>query len=263
MCTYIYIVLFCDLSFLHIDPNCSTEDLLLETPLILAVKYAKNIKERLAILDLLLKEEVNVNSENSNGDTALLLATDMQNVVVFEQLIGIKSVEIEKSNLKGDTPLIIAATHNNIEIVKKLLAHKANIYAKNKLGHNSVHVACINGSSNVLQAILKEHSLECNRILRERDLQGNTPLLLAKTAPCNASILVEYLMSINANVCVSNYHGSKLLHLYNEIDDVDLCEKIIDKHPGLLEDTNHNNETPLHIVTKLGHKDTAKLFIEK
>ena len=236
---------------------------MLETPLILAVKYARNIKERLNILDLLLKEKVNVNSENRNGDTALLLATDMQNVAVFEHLIGIKNIEIEKSNLKGDTPLIIAASHNNVEMVNKLLAHKANIYAKNKLGHNSVHVACINGSSNVLQVILREHSLECNRILRERDLLGNTPLLLAKTAPCNASILVEYLMSINADVRVSNYHGSKLLHFYNEVDDVDLCEKIIDGYPDLLEDTNHDNETPLHIATKLGYKDTARLLIEK
>ena len=236
---------------------------MLETPLILAVKYERNVKEISAILNLLLKGEVNVNSQNSNGDTALIVATDMQNIAAFEQLIGIKHIEIEKSNLNGDTPLIIAASHNNVEMVSMLLAHEANIYAKNKRGHNSVHVACINGSSNVLQVILREHSLECNRILRERDLQGNTPLLLAKTAPCNASILVEYLMSINANVQVSNYHGNKLLHLYNEVDDVDLCEKIIGKCPQLLEDVNHSNETPLHIATKLGYKDTAKLLIEK
>ena len=237
--------------------------MLLETPLILAVKYAHNAKESLTILDLLLKEEVNVNSQNSNGDTALLLATDLQNVIVFEQLIGIENIEIEKSNLKGDTPLTIAASHDNVEMIKILLAHRANIYAKNKLGHNSIHVACINGCSNVLQVILKEHSVECNRMVRERDLQGNTPLLLAKTAPCNASILVEHLMSINADVRVSDHYGNKLLHLYNKIDDVDLCEKIIGKHPDLLEVTNQNNEKPLHIATKLGHKDTAKLFIEK
>ena len=236
---------------------------MLETPLILAVKYADNANENLSILDLLLKEEVNVNLQNSNGNTALTLATDMQNVAVFEQLIGIKNIEIEKSNLKGDTPLIIAASHDNIEMTSILLAHEADIYAKNKLGHNSVHVACINGNVNVLQAILGKHSIEHSRILRERDLQGNTPLLLAKTAPSNASIIVEYLMSINADIRVSDHHGNKLLHLYNKVDDVDLCEMIIGKYPQLLEDVNYNNETPLHIATKLGYKDTAKLFIDK
>lgn len=236
---------------------------MLETPLMLAVKYAGNAKENQTILDLLLKEEVNINSQNSNGDTALILATDMQSVAVFEQLIGIKNVEIEKSNLKGDTPLIVAARHDNTEMINILLAHEADIYARNKLGHNSVHVACINGNINVLQAILGKHSVEHSRILRERDLQGNTPLLLAKIAPSNASILVEYLISINADIRVPDHHGNKLLHLYNKVDDVDLCERIIGKYPQLLEDVNHNNETPLHIVTKLGHKDTAKLFIDK
>ena len=236
---------------------------MLETPLILAVKYASNAKENLTILDLLLKEEVNVNSQNSNGDTALIFATEMQNVAVFEQLIGIKNIEIEKSNLKGDTPLIIAASHCDIEMINMLLAREANIYAKNKLGHNSVHVACKNGNINVLQAILEKHSIEHSRILRERDLQGNTPLLLAKTAPSNALILVEYLISMNADVRVSDHHGNKLLHLYNEVDDVELCEMIIGKYPPLLEDVNHNNETPLHIATKLGYKNTANLFLEK
>ena len=240
---------------------------MLETPLMLAVKYADNAKENQTILDLLLiKEEVNVNLQNSNGDTALILATDMQNVAVFEQLIGVKNVKIEKSNLKGDTPLIIAARHDNTGMINLLLAHEADIYAKNKLGHNSIHVACINGNINVLQAILEKHSIEHSRILRERDLQGNTPLLLAKTAPSNASILVEYLISINADIRVSDHHGNKLLHLYNKGDDADhhdLCERIIGKYPQLLEDVNHNNETPLHIVTRLGYKDTAKLFIYK
>ena len=240
---------------------------MLETPLILAVKYAANAKENQTILDLFLKEEVNVNSQNSNGDTALILATDMQNVAVFEQLIGLRNVEIEKSNLKGDTPLIIAARHDDTEMINMLLAHEADIYTKNKLGHNSVHVACINGNINALRAILGKHSVEHSRILRERDLQGNTPLLLAKMAPSNVSILVEYLISINADTRASDHHGNKLLHLYNKVDDVDLCERIIGKYPHdqsqLLEDVNNNNETPLHIVTKLGYKDTAKLFIDK
>ena len=237
---------------------------MLETPLILAVKYASNVaKENLTILDLLLKEEVNVNSQNSSGDTALILAAEMQNVAVFEKLIGMKNIEIEKPNLKGDTPLILAASHGDTEMINMLLAREADIYAKNKLGHNSVHVACINGNVNVLQAILEKHSIEQSRILRERDLQGNTPLLLAKTAPSNASIIVEYLMCMNAVVQVSDHHGNKLLHLYNEVDDVDLCERIIGKCPQLLQDVNHNNETPLHIATKLGYKETAKLFIDK
>lgn len=236
---------------------------MLETPLILAVKYARKTKESITILDLLLKQSVNVNWQNSNGDTALILATEMQNLVVFKRLIDVKNIEIEKSNLKGDTPLIIAAGRDNIEIISTLLTHKADIYAKNKLGHNSVHVACSSGNTNLLQVILEKHSVAISRILRERDMQGNTPLLLAKTASCNTPILVEYLISMNADVRASDHHGNKLLHLYNEIDDADLCEMILTKCPQLLRDVNHNQETPLHIVTKLGYKYTAQLLMEK
>ena len=245
------------------DPDCVTEDSMLETPLILAVKYARKAKESFTIVDLLLKRKVNINWQNSGGDTALTLATEMQHVAVFKQLINAKNIEIEKPNLKGDTPLIIAAGRDNIEIINILLTHKADIYAKNKLGHNSVHVACINGNIMLLQAILEKHAIEISRILRERDLQGNTPLLLAKTSSCNTPILVEYLMSMNADVRASDHHGNKLLHLYNEIDDVDLCEMILTKCPQLLHDVNHNQETPLHVVTKLGYKYSAQLFMEK
>ena len=245
------------------DPDCVTEDAMLETPLILAVKYARKAKESLTIIELLLNQKVNINWQNSSGDTALTLATEMQHVAVFKKLIGVKNIEIEKANLKGDTPLIIAAGRDNIDIISTLLTHKADIYAKNKLGHNAVHVACINGNINLLQVILEKHAIEISRILRERDLQGNTPLLLAKTAMCSTPILVEYLMSMNADVRASDHHGNKLLHLHNEIDDVDLCEMIIAKCPQLLYDVNHDQETPLHIVTKLGYKYSAQLFIEK
>ena len=236
---------------------------MLETPLILAVKYARKAKESLTILDLLLNQKVNVNWQNSSGDTALTLATEIQHVAVFKKLIDVKNIEIEKANLKGDTPLIIAAGRDNTDIISTLLAHKADIYAKNKLGHNAVHEACVNGNINLLQVILEKHAIEISRILRERDLQGNTPLLLAKTSFCNTPILVEYLISMNADVRASDHHGNKLLHLHNEIDDVDLCEMIINKCPQLLHDVNHDQETPLHIVTKLGYKYSAQLFIEK
>jgi len=236
---------------------------MLDTPLILAVKFARRARESLTIISLLLKQRVNVNWQNSSGDTALTLAIDMQNVAVFKQLIDVKDINIEKSNLKGDTPLIIAASRDNVEIINILLTHKADIYAKNKLGQNSIHITCITGNIMVLQAILEKHVIEISRIMRERDLQGNTPLLLAKVASCNAPILVEYLISMNADIRASDHHGNKLLHLYNEIDDVDLCEMIITKCPQLLHDVNHDQETPLHIVTKLGYKYSAQLFMEK
>ena len=246
-----------------LDPNCATEDSMLDTPLTLAVKYASKAKEGLDILDLLLKKGVNVNWQNSKEDTALMLATDMQDVAVFKVLINVEQIDIEKPNLKRDTPLIVAASHDNEEIISTLLVRKADIYAKNKLGCNAVHVACINGNKEMLQIILDNHSIEISRIQRERDLQGKTPLLLAKTASHNASILVEHLISTNADMKAADRHGNKLLHLYNQNDDADLSEMIIKKCPQLLEDTNRNKETPLHIATRLGYKDCAKLFMER
>lgn len=248
---------------IFIDTNCATEDSMLDTPLILAVKYASKAKEGLAILDLLLKKEVNINCQNSKGDTALILATDLQDVDVFRLLINVKQIDIEKSNLKGDTPLIVAASRDNKEIISTLVGRNADIYAKNKLGCNAVHVACINGNKEILQIILENHTQEINRIPRERDLQGKTPLLLAKTASCNGSVLVTYFVSMNADMRATDCHGNTLLHLYNQDDDVDLNEMIIGNCPQLLQHTNHNKETPLHIVTKLGYKDSAELFMKR
>ena len=246
-----------------LDPNCATEDNMLETPLMLAVKYACKAREGFAVLDLLLKKEVNVNWQNSKGDTALMLATDMQDVDVFKLLINVEQIDIEKSNLKRDTPLIVAASHGNEEIIHILLVRNADIYAKNKVGRNAVHVACINGNMKMLKIILDNHSVEISRIQREKDLQGRTPLLLAKTASRDASILVEYLITTNAEMLAADHHGNNLLHLYNQNDDAELSKMIIGRCPQLLKDINHNKETPLHVATKLGHIDCAKLFMER
>jgi len=249
---------------MHTDPDYVTEEAMLESPLLLSIKYTRKARDNSsAILNMLLEHKANVNWQNSSGDTALTLAADAQNIVIVKQLIGVSGIRIDISNLNGDTALHIAAFRDSIEIVSILLEHGASIYAKNKSGQNPIHVACANGNTTLLRVLLEKHSIEITRIVRERDLQGNTPLLLAKTAPVNAHILVEYLLSLNADIKASDHQGNKILHLNGEIDDLDLCEVIIAKCPQLLHSVNYEQETPLHIAAKLGYKYSVQLFLEK
>jgi len=249
---------------LHTDPDYVTEEAMLESPLLLSIKYTRKVRDNdNAILNMLLEHKANVNWQNSSGDTALTLATDVQNIVVVKQLFGVNGIKVDASNLNGDTALHIAASRDSIEIVSILLEHGASIYARNKSGQNPIHVACANGNTTLLRVLLEKHSIEITRIVRERDLLGNTPLLLAKTAPVNAHILVEYLLSLNADIKASDHQGNKILHLNGEIDDLDLCEVIIAKCPQLLHSVNYEQETPLHIAAKLGYKYSVQLFLEK
>jgi len=252
------------LMLLFTDPDYVTEDAMLESPLLLSIKYARKAKDDSnAILAILLERKANVNWQNSGGETALTLATDTQNITLVKQLVAVKGLKVDIANLNGDTALHVAAARDSIEITSILLENGASIYAKNKIGRNPIHVACACGNTNLLRVLLEKHSIEITRIVRERDLEGNTPLLLAKTAPVNAHVLVEYLLSLNADIRASDHQGNKILHLNGEIDDLDLCEVIIAKCPQLLHSVNYEQETPLHIAAKLGYKYSVQLFLEK
>ena len=106
---------------------------------------------------------VQVDAENDNGDTALMIASKEGHVQASRLLIK-SGADINKKNIHGDTPLHFASLSGNEDLLTLLLSEGANPNATNNLGGNPL-----------LNAVSKNH-LSTTRTLIEAgaDLQQET-----------------------------------------------------------------------------------------
>ena len=205
-----------------------------------------------------------VNVANKKGDTPLIYAVKIQVPEVVSMLTEREmDVNVNAKNVTGTTALHYAAAFDNKEIATTLLQLHADIFIADRSGKTAVHIACKYGSRKVLKLMMDMCHHHVEKIVRDPDLQGNTPLMLAKSALNYCPHNIELLINHGSNLLAFNHVHNRLLHFYSSVDDKDINEVILHRKPTLLEQLNDDHETALHIAAKYGHKDTCFLYAEK
>jgi ankyrin repeat protein len=129
------------------DPN-AIEPLLFDTGLILAIRQ----KSPKAITLLLSLEEVNIDAQSRNGDTALMVASYLSDTATALALID-KGAEINRS---GWTALHYAAASGNAAIIRRLVEESAYVDAESPNGTTPLMMAARGGHRDALQLLLDE-----------------------------------------------------------------------------------------------------------
>ena len=80
---------------------------------------------RIDIVKLLLNASADLNKQNKDGYTALILAALKNNIEIVKLLLN-AGADIDKQNIAGDTALIKAAISNYRKIIKLLLDYGAD-----------------------------------------------------------------------------------------------------------------------------------------
>jgi len=91
-------------------------------------------------VDSLLTAGIKPNVKNHNGDTALMLATQNDNITLVQSLLD-KGADVNAKNNQGITPWMLSVFKGFTEIAKILLKHGADINAKNEFGNTALLVA--------------------------------------------------------------------------------------------------------------------------
>ena len=207
---------------------------------------------------------VDVNGANAKGDTALILAAKLQNSKLVKQICKSRGVKINKKNNLGKSALHYAAGSNNTEVAIILLEHEASVLVEDKEGYTPVHTACKYGREEVLQLILNKRSEVVKDLMGKVTHDGKTPLLVAKGAINYSLHNIQTLIYTGSKLSAVDRYKNSILHLYSEKqDDVGIYEYILSKEPSLLESTNYNLETPLHITASYGHSDICFFYLER
>ncbi len=103
---------------------------------------------------LFIKANMDVNSHNEYGLTALLAATRFRHADVAKLLIE-NGADVNASADDGDTPLIFAANGNMVDIARLLIENGADVNAKSYFGESALIVAQKKGYMNMVK-LLKE-----------------------------------------------------------------------------------------------------------
>lgn len=162
-----------------------------------------------------LMHSVNVNTQNQDGNTALMLAAGNGHENIVQELLQISDIDINLQNKHGNNALIIAVSRGYENIVKLLLGDKTkqkskvNINAQNKKGATALIVAAYLGQENIAELLLDWPDININSIddagwtalfhaaqqgreavtklllqnsqidINTQDVRGNTPLMIA------------------------------------------------------------------------------------
>ncbi|AYV79387.1 MAG: hypothetical protein Faunusvirus11_26 [Faunusvirus sp.] len=79
------------------------------------------------IVQKLISYGTDINGKNSNGETALVMACDFNNVDIINILLDNKADVMIKSDTSKTSALMGAFTNNNVNVAKRLIDHGADI----------------------------------------------------------------------------------------------------------------------------------------
>jgi len=120
----------------------------------------------------------NIHAEDGDGRTAVHLAA----MGGHEKIVGLlveMGCHLDVQDKDGNTAIMLAADGGHGRVVNKLVLANADVFAKNAQGKMVLHYAAAKCSSGVVTGLLLKQS----RGASEPDLEGNTPLSMAKARP--------------------------------------------------------------------------------
>lgn len=239
---------------------------------------------QVAIIDEMIKQGLDVNSKDGNGDTPLILAAAYgrknavkyllqrgadpsikgcygrtalhagNDVAIIEILLS-SGVHIDTKDADGNTPLIMAAASANVDAVNYLLTKGADQDVKGRLGRNTLHAAAQGGNVAIVETML---SLGLH--INSKDSVGDTPLIIASA--CGKLEAVCLLLQKGAKPLITGQFGRNPLHAAAQCGHAAIIEKLLSRGAGMINSKDDNGNSPLKIATTCGKREAVHFLLE-
>ena len=187
------------------------------SPLHYVCRNAKSIIFSDKIIDIFFKNDIDVNLQNKNGSTALMLASKFSNTDSTEKTVKMllknKDINVNLQNNDGNTALMLASKYSNTtstdKTVELLLKHpKINVNLQNKYGRTALKHATkyfdTNSTKKTVEILQKYINLQrFDENIKQKKKQ-----------------IVEYESIINlTKAFLNSYHSDELLQCPVCLDD--------------------------------------------
>ena len=186
-------------------------------------KYYGKLRSNDYRLQILLDSEVNVNVnvEDTYGNTALISAASIGG---FESAVNqlIKAgADVNAKNKRGETALICASMNEHEEVVEELIKARANIYARNNGGVTALMMACDRGHERVVSKLCAA-GVDINA----KDNTGLTALMIA--CERGKTVVVEHLLkAIKIDIKAKNEKGETALIIACQTDKLKIVSALM------------------------------------
>jgi ankyrin repeat protein len=151
----------------------------------------------------LLDKCANINHQNDNGYSALIMASVSKLRLRNATLLLERGANLELKNDRGETALIMAAGYGVVELVRALLEKGANVDARDEKGNTALLRAAGERRAEII-GLLAEKGADVNA----RNEDGVTAIMLARTKE-TARLLLDKGADVNAR---NNDGDTALIH---------------------------------------------------
>ncbi|MGO2295042.1 MAG: ankyrin repeat domain-containing protein [Psychroflexus halocasei] len=170
-------------------------------------KISRNTKDT-KIFDFFINKDVDVNQQNTKGQTALMNAAAYNDLSVLEYLIK-KGAKVEKTNNNKQTALMLATQINSAKVVDFLIKNNAKTEVKDKKGNTLVYY--------LIQAEASKDFEEKYKLLVDKinfkGLQANRNNLYHLAVEKKSEKLLALAKKHQADINQVNQNGLTPLHL--------------------------------------------------
>jgi hypothetical protein len=134
---------------LQIKSNINFKDNDGNTALHLMIKSSK--EDTTELIYMMIEKNIGLNQVNKNGENALHIAVDMNNLIITKLLLK-NGININTDTVNDHlTPLLIATIHGNIKMCELLLEYKPNINCQDIYGNTVLNHAILNKSKQLIE----------------------------------------------------------------------------------------------------------------
>ena len=96
--------------------------------------------------------DIDVNTKDENGNTALMHAAASSKVIIAKLLLG-AGADVHKKNKERNTALIIAVWHGQVNMVEALINAGADVNVKNRNGNTALMLATANERKEIVRLL--------------------------------------------------------------------------------------------------------------
>jgi len=106
---------------------------------------------------LLECQNLDINQQDLEGRTALLMASGTNNYFLLQELLANKNIKVDLQDYRGNTPLIVAVQNKHWVNVINLLKAGADPYLKSFDGNTALTIAKITQHDHILSNLITKH----------------------------------------------------------------------------------------------------------
>ncbi|XP_045476986.1 serine/threonine-protein phosphatase 6 regulatory ankyrin repeat subunit C-like isoform X1 [Harmonia axyridis] len=212
------------------------------------------------LLEICLNHDVDMNSADVNGDTALHMVSDRGDVDMLTFLLNLQNINVNAQNVLGFTPLSIAVLNSHGDAAELLLEHGADPNIPDNKGRTPICFSVHKGNESITRMLIANNA-DVNVV----DAFGNTPL---QEAIMNTSILtiVKVLLSNGANPLISTGRLNPFLEAVLDCttnEKLEMIKILVESGVDINVLENYSNRNCLHLNAINGFLPLAEYLVNQ